>query len=73
MVSPAIWPVVEQPASRAIAATTVLIAAVLARLALPNRSFLIFLPLLDVCPGRPIKPGRPLIGLVQLIRRYFQT
>jgi hypothetical protein len=43
MVSPAIWPVVEQPASRAIAATTALIAAAPAKLALPNKFFLIFL------------------------------
>src|SRR5471030_1379178 len=64
MVSPAIWPVVEQPASRVIAATTVLIAAVLARFAVPNRLFLIFRPLLDVCPGRPIAPSQPLIGPV---------
>src|SRR5471032_2414355 len=64
MVSPAIWPVVEQPVSRAIADTTVLIAAILARLALPNSFFLIFLPLLDVCPGWPIVPGQPPISLV---------
>src|SRR5471032_1211287 len=58
IVSPAIWPVVEQPASSVNAATAVLIAADLARLALPNKGFLIFLPLL-VCvhTGRFARPA----------------
>src|SRR5471032_3159249 len=62
MVSPAIWPLVEQPASRAISAT-VLIAAVFVRLAPPNNFFLIFFPLL-IC----VQAGRSCLASRQSVR-----